>query len=94
MVQTILDQLAAQETARARRLARTSMNEQDHITLNVELGERSYPIAIGPGLLDDAALLARHIGGNKVAIVTNTTVAPLYLAKGAGHLRAAGRDVV
>nr|WP_123068196.1 bifunctional shikimate kinase/3-dehydroquinate synthase AroKB [Massilia aurea] len=94
MVQTILDQLAAQETARARRLARTSMNEQDHITLNVDLGERSYPIAIGPGLLDDAALLARHIGGNKVAIVTNTTVAPLYLAKVAGHLRAAGRDVL
>jgi len=94
MVQTILDQLAAQEIARARRLARKSMNEQDHITLNVELGERSYPIAIGPGLLDDAALLARHIGGNKVAIVTNTTVAPLYLAKVAGHLRAAGRDVV
>jgi 3-dehydroquinate synthase len=94
MVQTILDQLAAQETARARRLARTSMNEQDRITLNVDLGERSYPIAIGPGLLDDATLLARHIGGNKVAIVTNTTVAPLYLAKVAGHLRAAGRDVV
>jgi 3-dehydroquinate synthase len=70
------------------------MNEQDHITLNVDLGERSYPIVIGPGLLDDAALLARHIGGNKVAIVTNTTVAPLYLAKVAGHLRAAGRDVL
>ena len=70
------------------------MTEQAQITLNVELGERSYPIAIGPGLLDDAALLARHIGGNKVAIVTNTTVAPLYLAKVAGHLRAAGRDVL
>nr|WP_159627880.1 bifunctional shikimate kinase/3-dehydroquinate synthase AroKB [Massilia puerhi] len=94
MVQTILDQLAAQENARARRHARTSMNEQAQITLNLELGERSYPIAIGPGLLDDAALLARHIGGNKVAIVTNTTVAPLYLAKVAGHLRAAGRDVL
>src|SRR5450830_302875 len=94
MVQTILDQLAAQENARARRHARTSMNEQAQITLNVELGERSYPIAIGPGLLDDGALLARHIGGHKVAIVTNTTVAPLYLAKVAGHLRAAGRDVL
>lgn len=70
------------------------MNEQERITLNVDLGERSYPIAIGPGLLDDAALLERHIGGNKVAIVTNTTVAPLYLDKVAGHLRAAGRDVV
>jgi len=94
MVQTILDQLAAQEHARARKHARTAMNEQAHITLNVELGERSYPIEIGAGLLDDAALLARHIGGHKVAIVTNTTVAPLYLDKVAGHLRAAGRDVL
>ncbi|MBB6133993.1 3-dehydroquinate synthase [Massilia aurea] len=94
MVQTILDQLAAQENARARKHARTVMNEQAHITLNVELGERSYPIEIGAGLLDDAALLARHIGGHKVAIVTNTTVAPLYLEKVAGHLRAAGRDVL
>ena len=94
MVQTILDQLAAQEHARARKHARTAMNEQAHITLNVELGDRSYPIEIGAGLLDDAALLARHIGGHKVAIVTNTTVAPLYLDKVAGHLRAAGRDVL
>ncbi|MEM8513246.1 shikimate kinase/3-dehydroquinate synthase [Massilia sp. MP_M2] len=94
MVQTILDQLAAQENARARKHARTAMNEQAHITLNVELGDRSYPIEIGAGLLDDAALLARHIGGHKVAIVTNTTVAPLYLDKVAGHLRAAGRDVL
>ena len=96
MVQTILDQLAAQENARARRLARTAMNEQaqPHLTLNVDLGERSYPIVIGPGLLDDGALLARHVQGQKVAIVTNTTVAPLYLERVAGHLRAAGRDVV
>lgn len=96
MVQTILDQLAAQENARARRLARTAMNEQaqPHLTLNVDLGERSYPIVIGPGLLDDGALLARHIGGQKVAIVTNTTVAPLYLERVAGHLRGAGREVV
>lgn len=96
MVQTILDQLAAQENARARRLARTAMNEQaqQHLTLNVDLGERSYPIVIGPGLLDDGALLARHIQGQKVAIVTNTTVAPLYLERVAGHLRGAGREVV
>jgi len=94
MVQTILDQLAAQQQARARRHARTSMNEQAQITLNVDLGERSYPIAIGPGLLDDRALLERHIGGRKVAIVTNTTVAPLYLDRVAGHLRALGREVV
>jgi 3-dehydroquinate synthase len=94
MVQTILDQIAALETARARK-ARTRMNEQASISLNVELGDRSYPITIGRGLLDDAALLTRHIGGSgKVAIVTNTTVAPLYLDKVAAPLRAAGREVV
>jgi shikimate kinase/3-dehydroquinate synthase len=63
-----------------------------HLNLNVDLGERSYPILIGRGLLDDGALLARHIGagGGKVAIVTNTTVAPLYLDKVAAPLRAPG----
>ncbi|MGB9107469.1 MAG: 3-dehydroquinate synthase, partial [Telluria sp.] len=56
----------------------------------------SYPILIGRGLLDDGALLARHIGSGsgKVAIVTNTTIAPLYLDKVAAPLRAAGREVV
>nr|WP_314544242.1 bifunctional shikimate kinase/3-dehydroquinate synthase AroKB [uncultured Massilia sp.] len=99
MVQTILDQIAALEAARARK-ARTTMNEQQACTtaftnINVDLGERSYPIAIGRGLLDDAGLLTRHIGlGGKVAIVTNTTVAPLYLEKVAAPLRAAGREVV
>ncbi|MFL6635767.1 MAG: bifunctional shikimate kinase/3-dehydroquinate synthase AroKB [Massilia sp.] len=95
MVQTILDQLEADNAAREQANAKTTMNEQACISLNVELGDRSYPIAIGRGLLDDASLLNRHIGGSgKVAIVTNTTVAPLYLDKVAGPLRAAGRDVV
>jgi len=48
-------------------------------TLQVDLGDRSYPIYIGPGLLDDAALLARHVPRGRVAIVSNSTVAPLYL---------------
>lgn len=48
-------------------------------TLHVELGERSYPIYIGSGLLVRPELLARHIAGRQVAIVTNETVAPLYL---------------
>ena len=94
MVQTILDQLAALHPECERSDAETTMNEQA-ISLNVELGDRSYPIAIGRGLLDDADLLNRHIGGSgKVAIVTNTTVAPLYLEKVAAPLRAAGREVV
>ena len=49
-------------------------------TLQVDLGERSYPIYIGADLLAAPALLAAHIVGRQVAIVTNETVAPLYLA--------------
>jgi shikimate kinase/3-dehydroquinate synthase len=97
MVQTILDQLEMLEAARRLRAPAVtqSMNSQTSaITLNVDLGERSYPIAIGPGLLSDPALLARHIPGRQVAIVTNTTVAPLYLERVAAPLRAAGRQVV
>jgi len=48
-------------------------------TLEVDLGDRSYPIHIGPGLLANAALLTPHIHGNQVMIVSNETVAPLYL---------------
>jgi 3-dehydroquinate synthase len=94
MVQTILDQLAAQQASRECRRERAPMNEQTRISLNVELDERSYPITIGPGLLDDPTLLARHVAGNKVAIVTNTTIAPLYLEKVAAPLRNDGREVV
>lgn len=50
-------------------------------TLTVDLGDRSYPIHIGSGLLEQAELLTPHIHGNKVVIVSNTTVAPLYLEK-------------
>jgi 3-dehydroquinate synthase len=50
-------------------------------TLTVGLGERSYPIHIGGGLLAQAALLQQAIPRKRVAIVSNTTVAPLYLAQ-------------
>lgn len=48
-------------------------------TLTVDLAERSYPIHIGTDLLRQSQLFTPHIVGRKVAIVTNTTVAPLYL---------------
>jgi 3-dehydroquinate synthase len=47
-------------------------------TLNVDLAERSYPIYIGE-VLNNADLFARHIVSERVCIVTNTTVAELYL---------------
>ena len=49
------------------------------ITLKVNLGERSYPICIGQELLSQSELITQHIPGNSALIVTNTTVAPLYL---------------
>ena len=50
-------------------------------TLFVDLGERSYPIYIGRGLLGRTDLIVPHIGGAQVMIVTNETVAPLYLER-------------
>ena len=47
-------------------------------TLNVDLGECSYPIFIGPGLLKETDRLRSHLGQGQ-AIITNDTVAPLYL---------------
>ena len=63
------------------------------LTLAVNLGERSYPITIGRQLLDDAVLLGKHVRGERAAIVTNTVVAPLYLARLTRSLQAAGKQV-
>ncbi len=48
--------------------------------LNLDLGERSYPIYIDSGLLNETDLLTSHIRAKRVCIVSNTIVAPLYLA--------------
>lgn len=50
-------------------------------TLQVELAERSYPIYIGTELLSQKELLSKHIKRREVLIVTNETIAPLYLEK-------------
>ena len=48
-------------------------------TLHVDLGERSYPVYIGRDLLNDSQLLSGHIDGSQVVVVSNETVAPLYV---------------
>ncbi len=55
-------------------------------TLNVDLGARSYPIYIGRGGLSKEALFSPHVKGNQVMVVTNETVAPLYLERCLGSL--------
>jgi len=48
-------------------------------TLNVDLGDRSYPIFIGEGIFSNPELVAPYVKGKQVMIVTNDTIAPLYL---------------
>lgn len=52
-----------------------------HAKIIVELGERSYPIVIGRGLLNGGFDLGKYVAGSDCLIVSNTTVAPLYLEK-------------
>ena len=61
-------------------------------TLTVGLAERSYPIHIGSGLLAQPALLQPYLPRKRAAIVTNTTVGPLYLEQLQTTLRAIGVD--
>ena len=63
-------------------------------TLTVGLDKRSYPIHVGQGLLGQSALLKEHIPGKRAAIITNTTVAPLYLDKLEKVLQELGIDSV
>ncbi|HEX7057629.1 MAG TPA: 3-dehydroquinate synthase [Bacilli bacterium] len=65
--------------------------------LLVDLQERSYPIYIGDGLLNDAASYLQKHGVSKqspVMVVTDTNVAPLYLDRLGGLLQSAGYTVV
>ena len=54
------------------------MSEQ---SLTVDLGDRSYPIVIGSGLLDDTYDLSSHLAGKHCLVVTNDVVGPLYRDK-------------
>jgi 3-dehydroquinate synthase len=57
--------------------------------LNVSLAERTYPILIGPGLLDQVEEVVARLASRRAAIVSNDVVAPLYLERLRGALDAA-----
>ena len=62
--------------------------------IDVELGERAYPIHIAPGLLAEAGALTAGLGGRSaVAVVTDENVAALHLDALRAALEAAGRTV-
>ena len=60
-------------------------------TINVDLGDPSYPIIIGRGLMDGNFALADYVPGSDCLVVSNETVAPLYLDRLKQNL--AGREV-
>ncbi len=62
--------------------------------IRVALGERSYDIEVGAGLIGDAARYRPHLAGGRAAIVTSTVVAPLYLARVKAALEAAGAETL
>ncbi|CAN5250427.1 hypothetical protein BH11PSE11_BH11PSE11_33890 [soil metagenome] len=104
LLQTILDQLERVTAKKTESKAASTMNHNAEntytasaplpaITLQVDLGERSYPISIGQSLLSDHRIFASHITGERVAVVTNTVVGPLYLDLVASTLEAAGKQV-
>ena len=64
--------------------------------VHVDLGDRAYPIFIGPGLIDRPELLLPHVKSRQVAVVTNETVGPLdcerLVAEGADMLDIGGES--
>lgn len=54
-------------------------------TLHLDLGDRSYPIFIGQDLIDEPDLLLPYVVGSQVMVVSNETVAPLYLERVRQH---------
>lgn len=63
-------------------------------TVTVGLGARAYPIHIGEGLLSRGDLFVPHLTQRKVAVITNTTVAALYLERLSITLRSIGTEIV
>ncbi|SUG86260.1 3-dehydroquinate synthase [Salmonella enterica subsp. enterica] len=61
--------------------------------ITVTLGERSYPITIAAGLFNEPASFLPLKSGDQVMLVTNETLAPLYLDKVRGVLERAGVNV-
>jgi 3-dehydroquinate synthase len=64
------------------------------IEVQVDLGPRSYPILIGEQLIDQTDLLLKHLPQPRAAVVTNATVAGLYLPRLRAALAAGGTDVL
>ncbi|CAM9395406.1 unnamed protein product [Chrysoparadoxa australica] len=76
-----------------RPMSAVSAQSQLHHTVDVDLGDRTYPIYIGEGLLDDGALLRKHVTSKRALVITNDLVGPLYLSAAVCALEEGGIQV-
>lgn len=93
LVQSILQKLAPPSLPPSRLTIPMPTNSAPSATshlIQVALGDRSYPIVIAPDALDQ---LASHVQSQRTMIVSNETVAPLYLERVTRALMAAGKTV-
>lgn len=91
---TLLKMNPLPTSARLAMTAHTVIENPEYKSLQVDLDQRAYPIHIGAGLLGNEELLAASIKAKKVAIVTNTVVAPLYLENLQQKLTKLGKQVI
>jgi len=89
----VTQQVAKQLSPTAKTKSNMEFESVQAHTLNVDLGERAYPITIGQNLLSNPSLLQERIKGQRVVIVTNTVVAPLYLDALQKQLSQLGKQV-
>ena len=71
----------------------TTQHRAARTELRVDLGERSYPILIGRGLLDDASVW-HGVPGTVAAVVTSERIGPLYLERVTQALERAGKRTI
>lgn len=93
LMHSILTQLQHMSGALPFQNSLAMLQQSNTKTLQVDLGDRSYPIAIGQSILMSPELLNKHILGQRVFVVTNTVVAPLYLSLLEANLRTLGKHV-
>jgi shikimate kinase/3-dehydroquinate synthase len=89
----VMQQVTKQFSPSAKTKSNMEFESAHAHNLNVDLGERAYPITIGQNLLSNPKLLLERIKGQRVVIVTNTVVAPLYLDSLQKQLSQLGKQV-
>ncbi|CAN0062699.1 unnamed protein product [Discosporangium mesarthrocarpum] len=92
-----LDQVSSSShsTKQSRQATMVTAEPTSHVlkTVSVDLGDRTYPIYIGDGLLEQGDLLRNHVTSNKALVITNDRVGPLYLDQTVKVLEEGGVEV-